>query len=137
WGATGAVGIQLHAASENAPSYRASEICYSRSVNATAVDKLQIVLEPTKKSLVGPALSVFQHVLGGTGVAGLTAHCASLQLHPEVRRALDQAADIAGGEGPALLLLAHWVNSVAWGSGFFIRPDTLKTLVDKLDSDSV
>jgi hypothetical protein len=136
WGATGSVGMGLHAVRESTP-IRASRVRYSQLADTSEADHLQIVVAPTEKSLRDLALEAFQHLTGGGGVAGLSAHCASLRLHPDVRRALDQAADIAGGEGPALLLLAHWVNSTVWGAGFFIGPDTLKTLVDKLDRDAV
>jgi Ca-activated chloride channel homolog len=142
WGATGRISDEIPCAMES-PLMDRFDIGVRQSslvheFRQGAVPRLrQLAAKQTVVSLRGLVLSVFGHLGSGGDVTGLSAHCACLQLHPEVRRALDQAADIAGGDGPALLLLAHWANSASRGTGRFSEPPALKTLVDALEKDAV
>jgi Ca-activated chloride channel homolog len=138
WGATGiANGLSL-CAMESTHGFSLPQARCSQLVRGSyASDLLLIAEEPIETPLSELVLSIFSHLNGSGDVAGLTAHCASLRLNQEVRRALDEATDIAGGDGPALLLLAHWASSASRGKGRLSRPPALEALVDALEKDSV
>jgi hypothetical protein len=78
------------------------------------------------------ALAVVDHLAHGGQVQGLPAHCQSLSLHADARKALDQvnAQGVSGGQ--ALLLLAHWANVRTGGLASSFVTATLQPHVDGL-----
>lgn len=61
-------------------------------------------------SLEAIAEAVAEHLSHGGKVQGLAAHCEAMDLHADVRLALDQAVDLGLCIGDAWLLLAHWTT---------------------------
>lgn len=80
------------------------------------------------------ALSIAEHLARGEQVEALAAHCAGLQLHRQVRLALDMATDRGASEGQAWLLLAFWTKSRADGIGSASLTATLQPHVDALEA---
>lgn len=80
------------------------------------------------------ALAVAEHLARGDQVEGLAAHCAGLQLHRQVRLALDTAIDRGAREGQAWLLLASWTNLRTDGVGSVSLTATLQPHVDRLEA---
>ena len=88
-------------------------------------------------SLQAIALAVAEHLEHGGQVQGLASHCESLDLHADVRLALEQAVSLGASDGHAWLLLAHWTNARASGLGSASMAATLHPHLDRLDVDLV
>ena len=82
-------------------------------------------------SLDAIAHAVTEHLGHGGLVQGLASHCETLNLHPEVRLALEQAVHLGASDGLAWLLLAQWVN--ARTNGGRADPSMATTLRPHLD----
>ena len=88
-------------------------------------------------SLQAIALAVAEHLEHGGQVQGLASHCENLDLHADVRLALEQAVSLGASDGHAWLLLAHWTNERADGLGSASMTATLQPHLDQLDGKLV
>jgi hypothetical protein len=66
--------------------------------------------EELPASLQAIVQAVVEHLSHGGGLQGLAARCEALEIHPEVRVALEQAVGLGLTIGEAWLLLALWAN---------------------------
>jgi Ca-activated chloride channel homolog len=116
WGATGSV-IRAACHLSERPSYFDYAPFEAPTRNGRMADEGFVApvfgaeLPPEVKSLADVSLAILVYLTKRGNVVGLAAHCASFQLESAVRDALSEASALAGGEGEALLILAHWASS--------------------------
>jgi Ca-activated chloride channel homolog len=134
WGASGSVlSASTLRASGSVMKCMDVGVRYCMSIDHSPEVNSSVGPDPVVASLDELAALVFTHLYGGCEVADLAAYCTCLQLGPDLRLALDQAADIADNENTALILLASWANTRVDGTGHLFEACKLQPYLDAVE----
>jgi hypothetical protein len=121
--------------SRSMPSPAAADIRFSLADDALDVPaflrKAELDQEPA--TLTAMARSVADHIGQVGALQNLAESCAGLNLHADVRQAIEDVVNLGLSLDQAWLLLAHWVNIRASGLADVGMAARLRPMVDAID----
>lgn len=121
--------------SRSMPSPAAADICFSLADDALEVPAFlrKAGLDQEPETLAAIARSVSDHIDQGGSLQTLAESCAGLNLHADVRQAIEDVVNMGLSLDQAWLLLADWVNIQASGLADVGMKARLRPMVDAID----